>query len=95
MMSKSSPSRDASAQTPAMVAAPDRPASLGAKIRELTDELMLVFVIVMFIKLFIVELYKIPTGSMTPTLLDGRLGRRRPGRPPRPRLPREARKSPR
>jgi signal peptidase I len=61
----------AAPSAPTAAAAPDHPATLGAKIRELADELMLVFVIVMFIKLFIVELYKIPTGSMTPTLLGG------------------------
>lgn len=47
------------------------PKSLGRRIRELTDELIFVFVIVMFIKMFVVELYKIPTGSMTPTLFGG------------------------
>jgi signal peptidase I len=35
------------------------------------DELVFVFVVVMFVKMFVVELYKIPSGSMTPTLLGG------------------------
>ncbi len=39
--------------------------------RHLFDELVFVFTIVMFVKLFLVELYKIPSGSMTPTLLGG------------------------
>jgi signal peptidase I len=41
------------------------------RVRELVDELVFVFVIVMFMKMFLVEIYKIPTGSMTPTLLGG------------------------
>lgn len=40
-------------------------------IREWSDELIFVFLIVLFIKMFLVELYKIPSGSMTPTLLGG------------------------
>jgi len=39
--------------------------------RELADELVFVFILVMFIKTFLVEHYKIPTGSMTPTLIGG------------------------
>lgn len=42
-------------------------------IRELIDELVLVFVLVMFLKMFLVEHYKIPSGSMTPTLLGGQV----------------------
>ncbi|MCL5270247.1 MAG: signal peptidase I [bacterium] len=45
--------------------------SPGARVRELADELVLVFLLVMFVKMFFVELYKIPSGSMTPTLLGG------------------------
>lgn len=44
-----------------------------AGIRELIDELVLVFVLVMFLKTFLVEHYKIPTGSMTPTLIGGKV----------------------
>ena len=47
------------------------PPSAGIRPRELFDELVFVFVIVMFIKMFLVEHYKIPSGSMTPTLLGG------------------------
>jgi signal peptidase I len=42
-----------------------------AGLRQYLDELVFVFVIVMFMKMFLVELYKIPSGSMTPTLLGG------------------------
>src|SRR5512133_3764168 len=60
---------------------PDQPAAEPASeaarstsgIRELLDELVLVFVLVMFLKTFLVEHYKIPTGSMTPTLLGGQV----------------------
>lgn len=45
----------------------------GTSLRELIDELVLVFVLVMFLKMFIVEHYKIPSGSMTPTLLGGQV----------------------
>lgn len=44
-------------------------------LRQLGDELFFVFVIVMFFKLFLVDLYKIPTGSMTPTLVGGQIAR--------------------
>lgn len=37
--------------------------------REWTDALVIAFVFAMFIRVFIVELFKIPTGSMTPTLI--------------------------
>lgn len=40
-------------------------------VREWSDALVIAFVLAMFIKLFLVELYKIPTGSMTPTLIGG------------------------
>ncbi len=39
--------------------------------RGLFDELVFIFILVMFIRMFVVEIYKIPTGSMTPTLLGG------------------------
>src|SRR5262245_59343474 len=42
-------------------------------LRQTADELFFVFCIVMFFKLFLVDLYKIPTGSMTPTLIGGRI----------------------
>jgi signal peptidase I len=40
-------------------------------LRQMGDELFFVFIMVMFFKLFLVDLYKIPTGSMTPTLIGG------------------------
>jgi signal peptidase I len=38
-------------------------------LREWTDALVIAFVLAMFVRVFVVELFKIPTGSMTPTLL--------------------------
>ncbi|HOE95466.1 MAG TPA: signal peptidase I [Candidatus Sumerlaeota bacterium] len=59
---------------PQPAAAPPAPREpLTRRLRDLADELVFVFVIVMFVKLFLVELYKIPTGSMTPTLLGGHI----------------------
>jgi signal peptidase I len=43
--------------------------SIGREVRELWDTLVLAFVLVTLMKTFIVDLYKIPTGSMTPTLI--------------------------
>ncbi len=48
--------------------AEDSPGAL-AVIREWADALVIAFVLAMFVRVFIVELFKIPTGSMTPTLL--------------------------
>ena len=39
--------------------------------RGIFDEVLFVLLLVMFLRMFIVEIYKIPTGSMTPTLLGG------------------------
>lgn len=64
-----SPTNKATAKTVAP------PTSVTWKIREIFDELIFVIVLVMFLRLFIVELYKIPTGSMTPTLLGGAVAR--------------------
>ena len=44
-----------------------------SRARDLFDELVFVFVLVMFVKMFIVEIYKIQTVSMTPTLLCGKV----------------------
>jgi signal peptidase I len=38
-------------------------------IREWTDALVIAFLLAMFIRTFVVELFKIPSGSMTPTLV--------------------------
>lgn len=48
--------------------------TLGQSVREIGDEIVFVFAIFMFINIFIVEHYQIPTGSMTPTLLGGPIG---------------------
>lgn len=40
-------------------------------LREWIDALVIALVLASFIRIFIVELYKIPTGSMTPTLIGG------------------------
>lgn len=38
-------------------------------LREWADALVIAFVVAMFIRMFVVELFKIPSGSMSPTLL--------------------------
>lgn len=50
-------------------AAADQPVGLLPILREWTDALVIAFVLAMFVRVFVVELFKIPTGSMTPTLL--------------------------
>lgn len=45
------------------------PSGLLPILREWADALIIAFVLAMFVRVFIVELFKIPTGSMTPTLL--------------------------
>lgn len=40
-------------------------------LREWSDALVIAFVVAMFIRMFVVELFKIPTGSMSPSLLGG------------------------
>ena len=47
----------------------ERPIGLFTIIREWGDALVIAFMLVMFFRVFVVELYKIPTGSMSPTLL--------------------------
>jgi signal peptidase I len=46
-----------------------RPFSLISSLREWTDAIIIAYVLAMFIRTFVVELYKIPSGSMTPTLV--------------------------
>lgn len=41
--------------------------------REWADALVFAFVLAMFVRVFVVELFKIPTGSMTPTLIGDRI----------------------
>jgi len=43
--------------------------SFFASVREWADALIIAYILAMFIRTFIVELFKIPTGSMTPTLV--------------------------
>ncbi|MCM8782513.1 MAG: signal peptidase I [Candidatus Omnitrophica bacterium] len=50
-----------------------QPANLKRKsaIREWTESILIAFVLAMFIRTFVVQAFKIPTGSMRPTLLEG------------------------
>ncbi|MBN1518194.1 signal peptidase I [Candidatus Sumerlaeota bacterium] len=50
-------------------AAKDAPAYPGGPAREWIDTLVFAFLLAMFIRTFVVELYKIPSGSMSPTLI--------------------------
>lgn len=61
----------APAKTAEAKAAPSEPHGPLAVIREWADALVIAFVLAMFIRVFLVELFKIPTGSMTPTLIGG------------------------
>jgi signal peptidase I len=45
--------------------------TFGQHVREWADALVIAFVLAMFIRTFVAELYKIPTGSMIPTLVGG------------------------
>lgn len=47
----------------------DKDVSFFGYIREWADALIIAFVVAMFIRTYVVELFKIPTGSMSPTLL--------------------------
>jgi signal peptidase I len=40
-------------------------------LRDWADALLIAFVLAMFVRIFMVELFKIPSGSMTPTLIGG------------------------
>ncbi len=42
-------------------------------VREWADALIIAFILAMFVRVFMVELFKIPSGSMTPTLIGGRV----------------------
>lgn len=48
-------------------------AGILAIFREWADALVIAFILAMFVRVFIVELFKIPTGSMTPTLIGDRV----------------------
>lgn len=47
--------------------------TVGAILREWANALVVAFVATMFFRIFMVELFKIPSGSMTPTLIGGRI----------------------
>lgn len=49
--------------------AEEHPVGIFAVLREWGDALVIAFVLAMFVRVFVVELFKIPTGSMTPTLI--------------------------
>ncbi len=49
--------------------APPPATDLFSILREWADALVIAFILAMFVRVFILELFKIPTGSMTPTLL--------------------------
>lgn len=50
-------------------APPERETTFLGYMREWADALVIAFIVAMFIRTFVVELFKIPTGSMSPTLL--------------------------
>lgn len=52
---------------------PETSQSVGAILREWSNALVVAFVATMFFRIFMVELFKIPSGSMTPTLIGGRI----------------------
>ncbi|HUT25075.1 MAG TPA: S26 family signal peptidase, partial [Sumerlaeia bacterium] len=55
-------------------APPGEPRGFWPVLSEWTDALVVAFLLAMFIRLFAVELFKIPSGSMTPTLLGSEPG---------------------
>jgi len=68
--SKTAPAENARPST-AEAGPPAQPAArtvLGV-VREWSDALVIAFLLAMFIRTFVVELFKIPSGSMTPTLV--------------------------
>jgi len=56
-------------------APPPPPKSFLMKIRDNVDALVFAFFVAMFFRTFVVELYQVPTGSMTPTLMGDYSGR--------------------
>lgn len=73
-MSKKSPSKP-TPPTDGTKAKPPRKGVLR-EVRELWDTLVLAFVLVTMMKTFVVDLYKIPSGSMTPTLIGDAIAER-------------------
>jgi signal peptidase I len=49
--------------------------SIPGHLREWLDALVFAFILAMFIRVFMVELFKIPSSSMTPTLIGGLIAR--------------------
>ena len=67
-------SKDTRAEpAPAAPSAHPHRSTLGV-VREWTDALVIAFLLAMFIRTFVVELFKIPSGSMTPTLVGTSYG---------------------
>ncbi len=56
-------------QSPTRLPDPARETTFLGYLREWADALVIAFVVAMFIRMFVVELFKIPSGSMSPTLL--------------------------
>lgn len=64
-------------EDPIVVGAPapasKRPWSAAALLRDWCDALVITIVLALFVRTFLVELYKIPSGSMCPTLVGGQV----------------------
>jgi signal peptidase I len=65
----SSPASNASDKAPESASAKAPKKGFLREVREIWDTLVLAFTLVTLMKTFVVDLYKIPTGSMTPTLI--------------------------
>ncbi len=44
---------------------------VGSAVREWTESLVIAFILAMFIRTFFIQAFKIPSGSMRPTLIEG------------------------
>jgi signal peptidase I len=59
-------------QGPSEAAKRPRPGA-AAEMRAWADALIVAFVLALFLRVFVIELFKIPSGSMTPTLIGGQV----------------------